>query len=68
MKHFLLSLLLTLPLVSSAQTAHPRHRASHSTAVTPRQSTALKVYVCGGDSAYAYSQQRELLWPKSLLV
>jgi hypothetical protein len=54
MKHFLLSLLLTLPLVSFAQTAHPHHRASYPTTATPRQLNTPKVYVCGGGSAYAY--------------
>lgn len=53
MKALLLSLLLAVPLLDSAQAAHPHHRASHRPAVAPA-AAAPKVYVCGGGSAYAY--------------
>ncbi len=52
MKYLLLTLLLAVPGLAPAQTAHPRHRATHHAATRP--ATAPRVYVCGGGSAYAY--------------
>lgn len=55
MKAFLLSFLLAVPLLSAAQAPYPHHRASYQRpAAVPAASAALKVYLCGGGSAYAY--------------
>jgi hypothetical protein len=56
MKQLLLVLLLALPFASPAQATYPRHRLTHRPATAPRSAatTAPKVYVCGGGSAYAY--------------
>lgn len=53
MKQLLLTLLLTVPVLAPAQTAHPRH-PHHSPPATRPVVTTPKVYVCGGGSAYAY--------------
>ena len=54
MKALLLSLLLTVPLLAPAQATYPHQRASHSPAAAPVPTTAPRVYVCDGGSAYAY--------------
>jgi hypothetical protein len=54
MKHLLLSLLLTLSLVSSAQTVRPHHQTAAQRTPTAQLPTTPKVYVCGGGSAYVY--------------
>ena len=54
MKVLLLSLLLAVPIIGTAQATHPHHRASHRPAVAPAASAAPRVYICGGGSAYAY--------------
>jgi hypothetical protein len=51
MKHWLLTILLTVPLLAPAHATHSRHRATHYPATRP---AAPMVYVCGGGSAYAY--------------
>lgn len=52
MKHLLLAILLTVPVLGPAQTARPRHRPAHHAAARP--AAAPRVYVCGGGRAYAY--------------
>jgi hypothetical protein len=50
----LLALLLTLSLASPAQTVHPHHRATQHQATAVQPVAGPKVYVYGGNSAYAY--------------
>ena len=54
MKHLYLSFLLTLSLVSPAQTLRPRYQPAGRPPAATQPVTTPKVYVCGGGSAYAY--------------
>jgi hypothetical protein len=54
MKYLVLSLLLTLSIASSAQTGHSYHRTAQHHAIATQPVASPKVYVCGGNSAYAY--------------